>query len=184
MQYINIDVKKVKNMKIDLQSLIYSKLKQKYNFVWRSEIYDRNNKQGGNKLRTYRLFKDNISLEKYLLILNEDERRVLTKFRVSAHNLEIEKGRYIGVKTEDRICKLCNTGVEDETHFLLQCPVLENKRTQIINNIKNVNTNFNNLPNKSKLIWLMSSEDNFIIKNTSSLLCSLFKERDLVLKGN
>lgn len=47
MQYINIDVKKVKNMKIDLKSLIYSKLKQKYNFVWRSEIYDdRNNKQG------------------------------------------------------------------------------------------------------------------------------------------
>ena len=32
MQYINIDVKKVKNMKIDLKSLIYSKLKQKYNF--------------------------------------------------------------------------------------------------------------------------------------------------------
>jgi hypothetical protein len=91
MQYINIDVEKVKNMKIDLKSLIYSKLKQKYNFVWRSEIYDdRNNKQGGNKLRTYRLFKDNISLAKYLLILNEDERRVLTKFRVSAHNLEIE----------------------------------------------------------------------------------------------
>ena len=109
-----------------------------YNVVWRSEIYDdKNNKQGGNKLRTYRLFKDNISLEKYLLILNEDERRVLSKFRVSVHNLEIEKGRhFIGVKTEDRICKLCNTGVEDETHFLLQCPVLENKRTQIINNIK------------------------------------------------
>jgi hypothetical protein len=48
---------------------------------------------------------------------------LLIKFRVSAHNLEIKKGRYIGVKTEDRICKLCNTGVEDETHFLLQCPV-------------------------------------------------------------
>ena len=56
MQYINIDVKKVKNMKIDLKSLIYSKLKPKYNFVWRSEIYDdRNNKQRGNKLRTCRL---------------------------------------------------------------------------------------------------------------------------------
>ena len=94
MQYINIhvDVKQVKNMKIDLKSLIYGKLKQKYNFAWSSEIYDdRNNKQGGNKLRTYRLFKDNISLEKYLLILNEDERRILTKFRVSAHNLEIRK---------------------------------------------------------------------------------------------
>ena len=86
MQYINIDVKKVKNMKIDLKSLIYSKLKQKYNFVWRSEIYDdRNNKQGGNKLRTYRLFKDNISLEKYLLILNED---VVNTVIVTAGNFE------------------------------------------------------------------------------------------------
>ena len=124
-----------------------------------------------------------ISLEKYLLILNEDKRSLLTKFRISPHNLEIGKGRYIGVKTEDIICKLCNAGVEDETHFLLQCPVLENKRTQIINNIKKLYY-FNNLPNNSKLIWLMSSEDNFTIKNTGSLLCSLFKERDLVLKGN
>jgi hypothetical protein len=47
-----------------------------------------------------------------------------------------------------------------------------------------VNKNLNNLPDKSKLIWLMSSEDTFIIKNTNSLLCSLFKERDLVLKRN
>jgi hypothetical protein len=67
MQYFNIDVKKVKNMKIDLKSLIYSKLKQKYNFdgdlkFMMTEIIYR----GGNKLRTYRLFKDNISLEKYL----------------------------------------------------------------------------------------------------------------------
>jgi hypothetical protein len=58
--------------------------------------------RGGNKLRTYRLFKDKISLEKYLLILNEDERRVPTKFRVSAHNLEIEKGRYIHCRSKNR----------------------------------------------------------------------------------
>ena len=112
------------------------------------------------------------------------QRRVLTKFRIIAHNLQIEKGRYIGVKTKDIICKLCNSRVENETHFLLQCPVLENKRTQIIDNIKNVNINFNNLPNKSKLLSLMSSEHNFIIKNTSSLRSALFKERNLVLKGN
>jgi hypothetical protein len=68
--------------------------------------------------------------------------------------------------------------------FFFSVLFLENKRTQIINNNKSVNTNFNNLPNKSKLLWLMSSENNVIIKKTSSLLCSLFKERDLVLKGN
>ena len=32
MQYFNIDAKKVKKMKINLKSLIYSKLEQKYNF--------------------------------------------------------------------------------------------------------------------------------------------------------
>ena len=69
MQYFNIDVKKVKNKKIDLKSLIYSRLKQKYNFdgdlkFMMTEIINRGG--GGNKLRTYRLFKDNISLEKYL----------------------------------------------------------------------------------------------------------------------
>ena len=87
MQYINIDVKKVKkSMKIDLKSLIYSKLKQNIilygdlKFMM-TEIINR----GGNKLRTYRLFKDNISLEKYLLILNED---VVNTVIVTAGNFE------------------------------------------------------------------------------------------------
>ena len=52
MQYINIDVKKVKNMKIDLKSLIYSKLKQKYNFdgdlkFMMTEIINRGGGGGG-----------------------------------------------------------------------------------------------------------------------------------------
>ena len=41
--------------------------------------------RGDNKLRTYRLFKDNISLEKYLLILNED---VVNTVIVTAGNFE------------------------------------------------------------------------------------------------
>ena len=182
MKYLDIDLKLVKNSKMDLKSLIYRKLKQKYSCIWKSELYnDRQNKQHGNKLRTYRLFKENIYMEKYLLILNEDERRLLTKFRVSAHKLEIERGRYVGLRVEDRICKLCNTEVEDEIHFLLQCPVLENKRSEYIDYLNKVNKNFKSLPNKSKLIWLMSSEDNVIIKKVSLLLCTLFKERKSIL---
>lgn len=103
MKYLDIDLKLVKNSNMDLKSLIYSKLKQKYSCIWKSELYnDRQNKQHGNKLRTYRLFKENICMEKYLLILNEDERRLLTKFRVSAHKLEIGRGRYVGLRVEDR----------------------------------------------------------------------------------
>jgi hypothetical protein len=41
------------------------------------------------------------------LILNDEQRVLYAKFRISAHKLEIEKGRYIGLKVEDRICQLC-----------------------------------------------------------------------------
>ena len=44
------------------------------------------------------------------------------KFRISSHNLEIEHGRYFNISADQRICKLCKLTVEDEIHFLLECP--------------------------------------------------------------
>jgi hypothetical protein len=55
------------------------------------------------------------------------------KFRKSAHKLEIEKGRYIGLKVEDIICQLCKDYIEDEVHFLLQFLTLQKERWEIIN---------------------------------------------------
>ena len=92
-------------------------------------------------MRTYCSFKNNIILEKYLLILNDEQRVLYTKFRISAHKLEIEKGRYIGLKVEDRICQLCKDDIEDEVHFLLQCPSLQKERWEIIMNINDIREN-------------------------------------------
>jgi hypothetical protein len=41
------------------------------------------NKNFGNKLRTYRLFKNNINLEPYLSMKNDEERILLSKSRIS-----------------------------------------------------------------------------------------------------
>ena len=47
----------------------------------------------------------------------------LCKFRISAHSLEIEKGRYYNIPGENRVCLLCKAGkVEDELHLFLDCP--------------------------------------------------------------
>jgi hypothetical protein len=54
---------------------------------------DKINKDFGNKLRTYRLFKNNKSLEPYLSMKNDEQRILLPKLRISNHNLEIERGR-------------------------------------------------------------------------------------------
>ena len=120
MQFLDMNIKMLEKNKSELKRHIYRKLK--YDILWRSEINDtRENKKFGNKLRTYCSFKNNIILEKYLLILNDEQRVLYTKFRISAHKLEIEKRRYryIGLKVEDRICQLCKDDITDEVHFLL-----------------------------------------------------------------
>ena len=48
---------------------------------------------------------------------------LITRFRVSAHTLLIEKGRYHNIERGKRICQMCDMNdVEDEYHFILKCP--------------------------------------------------------------
>ncbi len=81
------------------------------------------NSESTKKLCTYRHFKKTYMEEQYLrLVENPFERRMLTRFRISAHNLYIESGRYKKLKRSDRICKLCELNeVEDEYHFFMKC---------------------------------------------------------------
>ena len=57
--------------------------------------------------------------------LREDKRILITKWRLSSHNLHVERGRYTSPKTprEERTCKVCPTSVEDEVHVLFYCPL-------------------------------------------------------------
>ena len=107
---------------------------------------------------------------------------MFTKFRISAHKLEIERGRYIGLQTEDRICKLCRNNIEDEVHFLLECQALQTERQEVIDYLNETNKNFKNLDNCSKLVWLMSCEDNKIIKKIGHLIYNLNFRRNVLLK--
>ena len=82
-----------------------------------------------------------------------------TKDELIQNKLEIERGRYFNVPMEHRICKLCKLDIENEMHFLLECPVLETSRHNIIKQLENKFKNLKHLDNKSKFIWLMSAED-------------------------
>ena len=79
------------------------------------------------KARTYRTFKERVTPEDYLVsIRNRKSRVAMTKFRLSDHNLMIEKGRHSGMAEEKRFCPFCEDTVESECHFLLVCK-LHNK---------------------------------------------------------
>ena len=144
---------------------------------------DRPGKQYGNKLRTYRLFKNNFAFESYL-DLDHFNRNILIRFRISAHNLEIEKGRHQNIPLNERICKLCKLEIEDEIHFLLQCPTLNSFRTEAMQQISDICKNFATLDNKSKFIWLLSNENIIIINIVIKLLMSLTETRTKLLSGS
>ena len=182
MHYFNLDKNKILNLKTSLKCYINTQLHGKYKDLWRDSLFNDNRKTtSGNKLRTFRLFKDKFIKEKYLDWGNYTQRKLITKFRISTHNLEIEQGRYNNTPLDKRICKLCNTVVEDEVHFLLECPRLQNKRQLYITNIEYKFKNIKLLSNKTKFIWLMSAEDPFIYNQLYLLLKDLFLSRQELL---
>ena len=80
--------------------------------------------------RTYKLIKNKFGIEKYLELNERNLRKSLTAFRISAHTLNIERGRYLHLKVEDRICNVCLV-IEDEIHALCQCKKFSLSREQM-----------------------------------------------------
>ena len=76
-----------------------------------------------SKLFLYSKLKSDIKLEDYLKSeRNFKIRQLLTKFRLSDHNLEIELGRYKNIPRNQRHCEFCKT-LDDEFHFFFDCKV-------------------------------------------------------------
>ena len=52
--------------------------------------------------------------------IDERERLIFTRFRLSSHHLKIETGRWARIEVENRVCE-CGQGVQDESHVLFTC---------------------------------------------------------------
>ena len=64
----------------------------------------------------------------------------------------------------ERICKYCSLDrVEDEIHFLFECPLYSASRIDFLQFINNKYPNIQMLNNQHKLIWLMINEDRDIL---------------------
>ena len=85
-------------------------------------------------LKIHKTFQHEFCYEKYLDIVTENKyRKALTQFRLSSHDLAIERGRYQNLDRQERICNFC-TGklVESEYHSLSTClPALQGTTTEI-----------------------------------------------------
>ena len=93
-------------------------IKNKYIEFWQDKILL------SDKLSLYSNIKKSYYIESYLELKNVNQKKNITKLRTSSHNLMIEKGRYLNLNREERLCPFCpNKIIEAEIHFLFICPL-------------------------------------------------------------
>jgi hypothetical protein len=95
-------------------------------------------------LRTYVKFKLDFYMEPYLLYIKDNRiRKVISQFRLSSHDFAVEKGRHSKPKVplDQRICRRCGSGIEDELHVLTICSFYSEERNVFKNKL--IESNFN-----------------------------------------
>ena len=101
---------------------------------WHIRVNSHNSRSGngGNKLRTYKLFKTTFQMEQYCkTIMPTSHRSAFAKFRCGVAPLRLETGRYEGLTVNERVCPFCRTQIETEIHVITQCKTYENIRDSL-----------------------------------------------------
>ena len=127
-----------------------------YSDKWKQDLNrtTARNGTGGNKLRTYRKFKQMHTTENYLKgLVPRAHRSAFAKFRCGVAPLRIDTGRYkrLRVSADERICIFCqNLFVESKEHVLLSCPLHNYIREKLFREIRNHVDNFKGLSDDKK----------------------------------
>ena len=108
----------------------------------------------------------------------------ISETKKSSHKLLIETGRYDNIPRNERVCNVCNCKtIEDETHFLLDCPSYSSLRDMFFIKIE-PSLLFPQLLAKETLpSHIMNSTDYFINTQLTSFVSSCFELRDKILSG-
>ena len=158
--------------------------KENERWVWFQSDLIKRNKNDGGKLELYCKIKQNFVMEPYLKQIKEFKlRRAMTAFRISAHKLEIETGRYIKCKQngryvprDDRICAICEENnvilKGDEEHALTSCLGFENERKKLFKYLDEKCPSFKELDNYNKTLYMLSCEG-ILAKRVSKLMLSI-----------
>ena len=124
------------------------------------------------KLNYYKDFKVEFKYEEYLDYISNSKHRIeLTRFRLSAHNLEIETGRFNNINRDNRICTVCNSNmIETEYHFLLCCTYYSDIRTKFIRNPS--------WPTYYKFLNILRSQSKTATRNLARYIYHVTMKRD------
>ena len=127
-------------------------------------------------------FKTQFCTEDYLTkCKNEIHRKKSTRFRLSAHKLNIERLRYVHprIPPEERLCTNCSRNVcEDELHFLMECDKYNSLRHVFFEKISCHCHAFHDLAITNKFKFLCASREEYIIKLLGDFISASFNARN------
>ncbi|CAG2231883.1 unnamed protein product [Mytilus edulis] len=126
-------------------------LRQKHHDKWKLDIVNM------PKLRTFRCLETNFETQQYITTnMTRQQRSTLARMRCGTFPLELELGRYRGIPSNRRFCKVCNdnVSVEDEKHFLIKCPLYSCER----------NNAFADFQQRNNIDLSVLSDDEILIK--------------------
>ena len=117
------------------------------------------------KLRYYNLYKLDIERAEYTSMnISKYQRSLFAQFRCGILPLEIETGRFKDVPLSERICKVCVSGcVEDEIHFLCDCPKYSEERIIMFSKVCDNSRVFENMDSLDKFVYLMANQERAVI---------------------
>ena len=86
---------------------------------------------------------------------------MLSRFRLSCHQLMIERGRHQKpmIERSQRKCKICINKIEDEPHFLIECPLYEKERETLTCLCSDLDPDYNDMTCEEKYIFIMSNQN-------------------------
>ncbi|CAG2222861.1 unnamed protein product [Mytilus edulis] len=137
-------------------------LRQKHHDKWKLDIMNM------PKLRTFRCLETNFETQQYITTnMTRQQRSTLARMRCGTFPLELELGRYRGIPSNRRFCKVCNdnVSVEDEKHFLIKCPLYSCER----------NNAFADFQQRNNIDLSVLSDDEILIKLLTTD-CKLFNQ--------
>ena len=131
--------------------------------------------EGSPRCFIYRHLTDNFCLQFYLTKnVAPHLLRMICKFRISAHPLNVESGRYSNISRSNRICLCCSTlDLEDEFHFIIICSLYSELRCKFIKPY------YWKHPSVFKLIQLLTVRNVKEIKNLGTFLFNACEARNL-----
>ena len=150
-----------------------------YDRFWWEQI------NNSSKASSYVTFKTTVYYEKYFdLVENTKHKTSLSRFRLSNHNLMIEKGRHAkpALLPHLRFCYFCKSLIENEKHFLTFCPLYRPQRLHLENTCRENCNRYDTLNGDEKFIFIMSNENKNIQNALANFISTSMTLRDKIVE--